>query len=672
MRRAFRVLGWGAALLVALLLLAFVALLAEEGPHCSDPGDRGPPRRPVRPIPAGGALALGLGGNKSCAVMKDGTVLCWGNDERDPQSTIPTLFTKALNEERYHGPGYGCALAKRRVTCWDGGRDMPGAAGQDLVELWVGERSGCAKHADGGVDCWGQGEPWAAKDQLLEPTRYVGLQHLDDMIIGRSDVWLRRGETLARLSGADLDELKESTGETRFFSSNVLKCGSDVTCARAKQGHVMCWSKAAHSLTMPNPFGSSGKLKVADGKLCNEAPPSAPTCASCDQLVQVQQSPRETSYPAKCSIEPVGTVFCDTFSVLEGNGLVVRAAPSRRLSGVIGAQRVLEDGGQICVRTEAGWTCWPLAMEGAGTQQFEDWWRIPSAPSPIAEGAGAKSVAVNRFAMCFTDAASTARCYARTPAGSLQSPPAVTFSAVRRIAVGSSHACALGTDGSLRCWGANESGQVVGKEVVGEVSPPQEILNGVTDVAVGLRHTCAALIDHRVLCFGDNPLGSASDSGLVEVSGITSSVKQLAASFRDTCALTEAGSVFCWGAAIGPDSAQPPYQVTGLHGAVLQLAAGGDRVCALVADQGVSCWRGYQAPPIAVPNTAGSVELAVGDAHGCVRRPDGAVRCWGSNELGQAGALVRTTRSEITPPKSCPQVTYEVQNQVEAAEDVSW
>jgi len=672
------VLGGIAALLAGLPLLFFVALASGDGcarQHCPDPEAGGPPRRVPRPMPAGGARALGLGGNKSCAVMKDGRVLCWGNDERDPQSSVRTLFTDALNQGRYHGAGYGCELAKQRVSCWDGGRDMPAPAGQDFVQLWVGAHSGCAKHANGVVDCWAVGEPWANGGEAVAPTRYAGLHDLDDMIIGSSGVWLLRDGAVLQVRGSELDELKDSSAEERFSPSEVVKCG-DVDCTRGTQGHVMCWSNAAHSLSEPRAFGSTGALTTANGQLCSENPPAPPVCVSCGALLE---APRRTFSPApRCSIEPSGTVFCENSAVVEGNGLAIAAAPPRPLAGVTNALRVLEEEDQVCVQQPvSGWTCWQVVREGAPTRQLDGAWQVPTAPSPIAEGGGSMSVTVNRFAMCFADRAGKARCYPRSPSGSLLSPPSVTLLDVRRIAVGNSHACALGNDGGLRCWGANESGQSLAKAAPGVVLTPELVLSGVTDVAVGLRHTCAALRDHRVLCFGDSGLGqlgpgAANAAGFIEIAAIASPPQQLVAAFRDTCALTEAGTVFCWGAANGDNTDRSAHPVTGLQGTVLQLAAGGDRVCALVSEQGVRCWRGYQGLPQTIPGTAGSIELALGDAHGCVRLPDGDVRCWGANDLGQAGALVRATRSEITPPRSCPQITYDVESEVDAAAPVSW
>lgn len=124
-------------------------------------------------------------------------------------------------------------------------------------------------------------------------------------------------------------------------------------------------------------------------------------------------------------------------------------------------------------------------------------------------------------------------------------------------------------------------------------------------------------------------------------------VRQLALGYRHTCALTEAGDVWCWGdnregqtlPGGRPEYARP-VQVGGLHG-IVEIAAGGSHTCARRAEGEVLCWgdgrfqlRSQNAPsaPQAVAGLRDVVELVVGERVGCARSRDGRVACWEASQ----------------------------------------
>jgi alpha-tubulin suppressor-like RCC1 family protein len=81
-----------------------------------------------------------------------------------------------------------------------------------------------------------------------------------------------------------------------------------------------------------------------------------------------------------------------------------------------------------------------------------------------------------------------------------------------RVYIGGGHICARSEDKrSLRCWGANDAGQV-GNGTTVDVLEPVEVdgLDGTIDVVnAGARHTCAYIVEPaiRLLCWGANDYG---------------------------------------------------------------------------------------------------------------------------------------------------------------------
>ena len=82
----------------------------------------------------------------------------------------------------------------------------------------------------------------------------------------------------------------------------------------------------------------------------------------------------------------------------------------------------------------------------------------------------------------------------------------------RAIATGESHTCASRSDGSVRCWGSNESGQlgVVGADAIA----PQLVsgLAGIVQLDATSDHTCAASTSGGVSCWGYNIYGQIGDN----------------------------------------------------------------------------------------------------------------------------------------------------------------
>jgi hypothetical protein len=132
---------------------------------------------------------------------------------------------------------------------------------------------------------------------------------------------------------------------------------------------------------------------------------------------------------------------------------------------------------------------------------------------------------------------------------------------------------------------------------------------------------------------------------------------EIGAGYEFSCARFDDGSVRCWGSnadghlgrGTENDVSLPAAKVIGLPAAA-QLAVGDEHSCVITRDAKIWCWGknaelalgrptgGASGTPAEVSLPAADpIQVEAGTYHTCVRHRDGAVFCWGSNNLGQLG-----------------------------------
>ncbi len=96
------------------------------------------------------------------------------------------------------------------------------------------------------------------------------------------------------------------------------------------------------------------------------------------------------------------------------------------------------------------------------------------------------------------------------------------------LAAGKVHTCALGGDGTVRCWGYNNWGELGnGTQTNRTISVVVSGLTGVSAMTAGGYHTCALLAGGTARCWGNNYSGQLGDGTTtqhlipVAVSGLT-------------------------------------------------------------------------------------------------------------------------------------------------------
>ncbi|MBL8720400.1 MAG: hypothetical protein JNL79_30725 [Myxococcales bacterium] len=257
-------------------------------------------------------------------------------------------------------------------------------------------------------------------------------------------------------------------------------------------------------------------------------------------------------------------------------------------------------------------------------------------------------------------------------------PPTDGGPEVRSLSAGSEMTCAALADGTVRCWGRNNVGQLGnGTKTFDPVVRPVQV-TGLTDavaVSAGVEYACALRAGGTVVCWGGNALGVLGNGTTTDsltptpVTGLTD-VTEIAAGFTATCVRRADASVWCWGRGgdYGTTSltqSNVPVRVTGLAD-VQRLAnanEGGTSfaslVCALLADKTVQCFsaangsgqlgngtkNGSRTPaPVSGVGEASAITASL--LHACAVRADGTW-CWGASRLVGDG----TVEERLSPVK---------------------
>jgi len=208
------------------------------------------------------------------------------------------------------------------------------------------------------------------------------------------------------------------------------------------------------------------------------------------------------------------------------------------------------------------------------------------------------------------------------------------------VAAGGTASYVVILDGSLYAWGGNAAGQLAEDpnnafisqcaNVVCRYQPvPIQMFTKATRVAAGWDHACA-IDDGKVWCWGSNDEGQLGHD--------------------------PTGDPTCGGGDAGPGvKCKPtPTEVTLPAGKAVDVAAGKGFTCVRNDAKDVYCWgtktngvtgragSGFDATPNKLTFPASDVEeIAVAGGtqptHGCARRTNGDVWCWGKNDVGQLG-----------------------------------
>ena len=358
---------------------------------------------------------------------------------------------------------------KATGTFSDGSTHVLGPA---ITDIAPGISGTCVLLSGGGAKCWGSN--WSGE---------LGDGTTDDSVIAR------------RVRG--------------ITDATAVAYGSAIGCALLARGAVKCWG-----------WNYSGQL--GNGTTTESSVPVAVTGITSATAVDVG-----VSYA--CALLADGTIQCwgDNYVGSLGDGTNVSSKIPVPVTGINTATAIATGQSHTCALLASGVVqCWGLNDDGQlgnGTRGQLDY-----------DGPGPRNYYSNRPVTV------------------------VGIDSATAIAAGQYFSCALLTSGAVWCWGRREDGELGdgGSDYPDFSTIPVSVHLTGTAVAItaGLRHACAVLSNGSAQCWGANYNGQLGD-GLkteyqsntpVQVIGINAPVR-LEAGFSHTCALFADGAMRCWG-----------------------------------------------------------------------------------------------------------------------------
>lgn len=432
----------------------------------------------------------------------------------------------------------------------------------------------------------------------------------------------------------------------------------DTTCGIQTDGSLWCWGRNGYKQagsgdgSMPSRIDGGPWLAVSVG------------------------------YYFTCGLDSAHAVWCWGY---DGNGELGTGAATAgvpaptKIDSTRTFERIASGSSHTCAITDDDHTLWCWGYGAYGQQGTGDAVSHTS-PTQVDDEAWT-DIAGGYFHTCGLLADGRLRCWGYGPSGQLGNPQSANSYVPQPVGVDDNHwthvyattqhTCATMTDGSLWCWGENDSMQLANPST--PVVDPVPIMvapgpPGWLAVALGHYHTCGIGGDHALWCTGNESGGRIGDG---QGSTVTPqpvmnapAATQIAAASDQTCVLDTAGTRWCWGintsAQLGDGTLITRDHPTQMRGSGSMLALGDTTGCVLDAAMHLQCWGSstydeidpknlrHYVPYDMQPSLAPWTTVAI-TTHTCAIDATGVLYCWGYSGHGEVGAGTTATYTDPVP-----------------------
>lgn len=588
-------------------------------------------------------LAVDMGETHACATSQLNETWCWGRNNYgqlgtgDVTSTkVPVksvLWTNGRSTSSVVSGGlHSCALANNNsLNCW--GRNSQGQLGDgsvienttprpvtnlNAVDITAGTSHTCGTLVDGSMVCWGSNG-----DGQLGTT-------------ATTDTKSNIPVAVALPAGTKIKE---------------MSAGGNHTCALTFTEEVLCW-------------GNNDS-----GQLGNNSIDSHSTPVKVLQLHSAAHSGGSVSSSITDNSALLTTTFAHTDSVTHrslsyGTDEQMSSVKETIDLGHFGPIRTVTVGSHhsCLVLIDGHAKCWGVNTHGAvgdGSLTMRehpvDVQGLPHAVRETAVGTGHScAVLANGELWCWGDNSSGQ--LGDESVTSTKQPVRSKIQNVVDVVAGDDFTCALQIAGVLKCWGSNAHQQLARTGT--STSTPETIsIDGsytIEAVSASSHNACALLSNGTVKCWGNGVSTPTSPGAFSET------VANISVGDNHACATLHSGVVQCWGNdnfgqlgnAASTNSGDLVTVEMPVGSFVLSAITAENATCALLTTGEVLCWGDNQYGVVAPQSSDATVtvpaqligldaidvaHMSIGQLHGCVVSHNGSLWCWGSNDRQQRG-----------------------------------
>jgi alpha-tubulin suppressor-like RCC1 family protein len=541
-----------------------------------------------------------------CALLSDGSATCWGG----------------ANTNGELGAGSMAAITDAPSTV----NPVDVGSGRTVQQIVVGESHACVLLDNSDVKCWGRNS-----------AGQLGLGHVDnrgetqgqmgDALLavnlgtGQSatatpspattatataNATATPSRTATTLSTSTLTATPTrslTASPTRAANETLtpvaaISAGDNHTCLLSSTGNLRCYGY--------NYFGQLGYGNTNNYGMFDTGP--APTLPLVDVSSSHAVVDIQISGTHSCALLSNGTVKCwgnadrgvlgyeNETNIGDSSGEMGTALPTVNLGTGRTARAIAVGERNSCALLDDNrLVCWG---NGIGSSDGIRHGSIPDSMGDnlpvisLSSTQSIESISVGETVVCAVLSDATLKCFGMNSNGVLGVPyptymlgffddmgdalPTVNLgssSAVRAVAVGKWHACAIVNAGRVKCWGYNEEGQLgngatasIGDDVgeMGDNLPFVDLGNGrsARAISAGSRHTCAVLDNNALKCWGANMTGELGQGNADNIGdnpgemgdalapidlGTTVTIQSVAVGDEHTCVLFVDRSVRCFG-----------------------------------------------------------------------------------------------------------------------------